>query len=201
MLPNLSIGVDGWQRPEMVNDYYPEGLPEDWRFDFYFNDFRVVLVEASEWLQWGESELEELISCRRDDSAIFLKIVNWQCEHLDGVNRIKAELGDLLAGFVVFDEAMSVESINQLPSAVTRVSHDLCLPGWSWSCNNYIISGAPLGWLNEMPSDMKQLRVCLQDFVSSLPDKNTGYGFFVGGESIKIGEIQKLKTLAELMGY
>jgi hypothetical protein len=201
MLPNLSIGVDGWQRPEMVSDYYPEGLPDDWRFDYYFNDFRVVLVAPSDWLEWGDLELEELLNCRRDDSAIFLKIANWQPHYLDTVNRIKRKVGDLMAGVLVFDDAMSVESISQLPGALTRVSHDLRLPGWAWECRGWVVSGAPVGWLDQMPNDMKQLRVFLQDFVSSLPDKNTGYGFFVGGESIKIGEIQKLKTLAELMGY
>lgn len=201
MLSNLSIGVDGWQRPELINHYYPEGLPEDWRFDYYLNDFFVVLVPQSEWLQWTEAELDELMNCRRDHSAVYLKIESWQLGYAERVASIKAQLTELMVGFMVFDDDMSVDAINGLPGAVTRVSRGLELAGWHWRNDGWVISGAPAGWLADMPSDMKLLRACVQNFVSSLPDKKTGYGFFVGGESIKIGQIQNLKTLAELMGY
>ncbi|UQB42925.1 hypothetical protein JX580_03260 [Thiomicrospira microaerophila] len=201
MFANLSVGVDNWQRPELIENYYPEGLPEDWRFDFYFNDFRTVLVAQGEWMRWSDAEIEELQTCRRDDSSIFLKIEAWDLNCVAVITRLKLALQFTLAGFLVFDDKMDQEAINQLPGLVTRVSRQFSLPGWQWCCQKWIVSGAPCGWLESLPQDMKLQRACLQDFVMSLPDKNTGRGFFVGGESIKMVQIQNLKTLSELMGY
>ncbi|WFE68893.1 hypothetical protein P8S54_00925 [Thiomicrospira sp. R3] len=201
MLTNLSVGVDGWQRPELIEHYYPDGLPEDWRFDFYFNDFRTVLVAQDEWMRWSDAETEELVNCRRDDSVVFLKIEFWQSQAESVIARIKLTLESTLIGFLVFDDRMDQAAIDRLPGLVTRVSKTLRLEGWQWSFQNWVLSGEPCGWLEGLPADLKQQKACLQDFVLSLPDKNTAYSFFVGGESIKMNQLQNLKTLSELMGY
>jgi hypothetical protein len=200
MLPNLSIGVEDWQRSELINSYYPEGMPEDWRYEFYFNDFRTALVSQDEWLDWSVEETDELLNSRRDESALYLKIDDWQPAFQTRLEQLKMKLGDLIAGFLVFDDQMDALMMSSLCAKVTRVSQQQVLSGWQWVCQGWIISGTPCGWLAELPSDMKQQRIILQDFVTSLPDKNTGYAFFVGGESIKMSKVQDLQTLAELLG-
>ncbi|WP_044407280.1 hypothetical protein [Thiomicrospira microaerophila] len=201
MLANLSIGVDDWQRPELITSYYPEGLPEDWRYDYYFNDFRTVLVAQSEWMRWSNADVEELLHCRREDSALFLKIDDAQQALAYQLASLKHRLGDLIAGYLVFDDRLEDAQVLNLPGPLTRVSQQQALPGWQWRHQGWIVSGAPCGWLASLPVDMKQQRVALQDFVTSLPDNNTARAFFVGGESIKMVKIQELKTLAELLGY
>jgi uncharacterized protein YecE (DUF72 family) len=46
MTEELMVGTFGWDYPEWVGPYYPDDLPDDWRFGYYSNDFRSVLVPA-----------------------------------------------------------------------------------------------------------------------------------------------------------
>ncbi len=54
------MGACDWRHPAWNNDYYSEDLPEDWHLGFYSNEFPVVFVPASRWLdndalsEWGE---------------------------------------------------------------------------------------------------------------------------------------------------
>lgn len=45
----LMVGTCGWDRGEWVGSYYPEELPEDWRFGYYSNEYRAVLMTADHW--------------------------------------------------------------------------------------------------------------------------------------------------------
>jgi len=43
------VGSYGWQHAAWANSYYPDELPEDWRFCFYSNNLRSVLVPGEAW--------------------------------------------------------------------------------------------------------------------------------------------------------
>lgn len=43
----LLIGVRDWNEPRWADTYYPEDMPEDWRFCFYSNNLRSVLIPAT----------------------------------------------------------------------------------------------------------------------------------------------------------
>ncbi len=59
----LYIAAYGLNHPQWLGVYYPEGMPEEWRLDFYANRFRALLLPEGE-----EPEgLEEL----DDDFALF----------------------------------------------------------------------------------------------------------------------------------
>jgi uncharacterized protein YecE (DUF72 family) len=45
----LLIGTRDWQNTPWENKFYPDNLPEDWRFCFYSNQFRTVLVPGTVW--------------------------------------------------------------------------------------------------------------------------------------------------------
>ena len=49
------MGACGWKHQAWLNDFYSEDLPEDWQLGFYSNEFPVVYVAASDWLD--ESDL------------------------------------------------------------------------------------------------------------------------------------------------
>ena len=64
MYKNILIGCRGWNYDEWAPDFYPEELPEDWRFCFYSNEIRSVLVPLGDALgadpqQWREDCDEE----------------------------------------------------------------------------------------------------------------------------------------------
>ena len=44
------IGACGWKHQSWENDFYDDDLPEDWQLGFYSNEFSVVYVPASDWL-------------------------------------------------------------------------------------------------------------------------------------------------------
>ncbi|MCI0507134.1 MAG: hypothetical protein L0Z73_13635 [Gammaproteobacteria bacterium] len=56
----ILAGTRGWQYPEWAGEFYPDDLPEDWRFSYYSNEFQTVLIpfdylqryEREEWVEW-----------------------------------------------------------------------------------------------------------------------------------------------------
>lgn len=58
------MGTCGWKHPAWNNDFYSEDLPEDWQLGFYANEFPVVYVPASDWIEatdldeWSEDVSE-----------------------------------------------------------------------------------------------------------------------------------------------
>ncbi len=59
----LHIAARGLEHPQWVGSYYPEGLPAEWRLDFYANRFRALLLPEGEEPE-GLDELD-------DDFALF----------------------------------------------------------------------------------------------------------------------------------
>ena len=49
MTEPLLIGMRGWQHPDWEEHFYPAELPADWRFCFYSNRLRSVLLPGEMW--------------------------------------------------------------------------------------------------------------------------------------------------------
>lgn len=62
MTEPLMIGTRGWEHAPWLGDFYPDELPPDWRFCYYSNNLRSVLVPQELWpetrraqvAQWAE---------------------------------------------------------------------------------------------------------------------------------------------------
>jgi len=58
----IRVGARGWQYSDWAGEFYPDDLPEDWRFSYYSNEFHTVLVpyetlalyEVDDWVDWAE---------------------------------------------------------------------------------------------------------------------------------------------------
>lgn len=46
MTEELMVGTIGWDHDDWVGGFYPDDLPDDWRFAYYSNDYRAVLATA-----------------------------------------------------------------------------------------------------------------------------------------------------------
>ena len=46
---DLLLGTAGWERPGWAARYYPDGMPADWRLDYYANDCDCVLLTPEDW--------------------------------------------------------------------------------------------------------------------------------------------------------
>lgn len=49
MSESILIGTRSWDRPDWTGTFYPDVLPADWRFSFYCNHLRAVLLPAEAW--------------------------------------------------------------------------------------------------------------------------------------------------------
>lgn len=67
----LLIGTRDWQNTTWAKNFYPDNLPEDWRFCFYSNQFRTVLVPGTVWDTISNDELETWV----EDSDKDFKLV------------------------------------------------------------------------------------------------------------------------------
>ena len=45
---NIIFGISGLAHPSLMNHFYPEDLPEDWRLDYYSNEFDALLCSDSD---------------------------------------------------------------------------------------------------------------------------------------------------------
>ena len=70
MTEELMVGTFGWDYPAWVGAYYPDDLPDDWRFGYYSNDFRSVLVPSDHFTGTGADISEWAEDC--DESFRFV---------------------------------------------------------------------------------------------------------------------------------
>ena len=58
----LIIGTRGWDHAAWVGEFYPPELPDDWRFCFYSNNLRSVLVPQTLWATATPADLAQWLS-------------------------------------------------------------------------------------------------------------------------------------------
>jgi len=62
MTEPLMIGACGWQHAVWAGSYYPDELPDDWRFCFYSNNLRSVLVPGDTWRSTARTDVEQWLT-------------------------------------------------------------------------------------------------------------------------------------------
>lgn len=105
MTQNLLIGTRGWAHAPWTGDFYPEELPAEWRFCYYSNRIRSVLVPHESWAQLGPGEIASWV----DDSDAQFRFVLEPPPILLGASRaavdeffaLAAPLWPLTAGLLV----------------------------------------------------------------------------------------------------
>lgn len=108
----LLIGAYGWQQPPMIEQFYPEDMPEEWRLSFYANEFPAVLVPFDEW-SVVEDELEEWLDVP-EGFRFFLEA--GEAGYGQRQDKVIQQLGEYFAGLVTelegLDEATGVAVID-----------------------------------------------------------------------------------------
>ncbi|MEE8388157.1 MAG: DUF72 domain-containing protein [Acidiferrobacterales bacterium] len=123
MTKELMVGTTGWDHNDWVVDYYPDDLPDDWRFAYYSNDHRSVLVPADHFQTYDEDALSELLEdC--DESFRFVVEIPETCLEDTGTELLQAFLNGIsslysrLGGFYLpLGEATS-QGVARLPAKV-----------------------------------------------------------------------------------
>jgi hypothetical protein len=109
----IFVGARGWNYPEWSGEFYPEDLPEDWRFSYYSNELQAVLVPCDylrrypleEWAEWVEDAPKEF--------AFYVELSD--TSSWTDVHEVLEVLGELLKGIViVIDKLPDIEALASL---------------------------------------------------------------------------------------
>lgn len=214
-LENLKIGTYGWKQDSKTSSFYPEDLPEDWQLDYFSNAFRVVLVPQTQWLNWSEEALHDVMDSVEGDFEFYFAVQEGlNATKLEQLKRVVSVLGKRASGVVLWSEVAFTDlSIQSLP--VTLISSHYCLPGWKWQSDAMWLSGHPLGFVSQLSVDGKVQATLLKAFMASLSSEekkgvsHLAVPFIVGGieggvkEHVKVDmqQVVNLKTVGELLGY
>lgn len=205
-MENLQIGIYGWQRADLVGQFYPEDLPPDWLLDYYSNAFRVVLVPQVEWMAWGEEDLEVIMEAVEVPFYFYFAVeAVLITETLSQLARVVGALKTQACGVVVWSEK-PFEHTEIVGLPVTLISTQYKLPGWSWQNQNVWMSGEPLAYLSDLTEDAKEQVVLLKAFMQSLAEsalvkKKLAAPCIIGGDKIDMAQVTNLKVIGEFLGF
>ncbi len=88
------VGTIGWDHDNWVGNFYPDDLPDDWRFAYYSNDYRAVLVTADHFKAADKEAVSEWVEdC--DEAFGFVVEIPQFCLDKAGVDSLQVFLGDI----------------------------------------------------------------------------------------------------------
>lgn len=206
-LKSMSVGFSAWQEPALQDQFYPDDLPEDWRADYYFNNFRVAMAPQQEWMQWDQAMLVTLKEAMLAENFFYLHWSDVNSASVAKVEWLKEFLGSKLSGLLLsgswtpelFEENQPVfdglaVTLMQ-PQSVSWV-----LSSWQWDYNEIRFSGAPLGMFDRLPVNLKEQRQLIEAFRGTLP-YTSAVPVFVNANQVSIKQLTDLSSMIELLGY
>ena len=111
MVSELHIGARGWQHSQWLTRFYPDGMPDDWRFSFYSNEFRAVLLPQTELLAADADVVQDWQDDIGEEFTFFIEL-----DQLDSCQECLERLEPLqtlVGGFVLRPETCTANALAQ----------------------------------------------------------------------------------------
>ncbi|WP_455221881.1 hypothetical protein [Kaarinaea lacus] len=109
----IFVGTRGWQYSDWLGDFYPDDLPEDWRFSYYSNEQQAILVPFDYLHRYTEEEWAEWVEDTPNEFAFYVELsgsASW-----NEVSSILEVIGKQLKGIViVIDDLPDIEAFASL---------------------------------------------------------------------------------------
>jgi len=126
----FEIGARGWFYTQWSGQFYPEDLPEEWKFVYYSNQFRTVLVPTELFCQSELADIEDWVENCNDEFRFYIEVLpttNWEQikPKIDCLNQqlagivIRSDSGSLAAPELV--EALLVQALEVVPTYIDAV--------------------------------------------------------------------------------
>ena len=119
----IHVAARGWLHPSWHGSFYPEDLPEDWQLSYYSNEFRAVVVPASEWTNLDHVEMERWIEDVPEEFIFYLEVedslTNWE-QTAEIIKPMAEQLGGFLLRPLETDADLSMISANV--AAATQIA-------------------------------------------------------------------------------
>ncbi len=71
---SIYIGTRGWDDPAWTGRFYPDDLPSDWRFCYYSNRLRSVIVPGAAWASAGPAPAAQWIEDSDPEFGMVLEL-------------------------------------------------------------------------------------------------------------------------------
>jgi len=101
----IFVGARGWQYPDWSGEFFPDDLPEDWRFSYYSNEQQAILVPFDYLCRYTKEDWAEWVEDAPGEFAFSVELsstASW-----NEVSSVLDVIGDRLKGIIIV--------INELP--------------------------------------------------------------------------------------
>jgi hypothetical protein len=193
-LAELVVGARGWEHAQWLEAYYPDDLPEDWRLDYYANEFGCVVLPPEVWMTSDEKVIEQWLEDVEDDFLFYLEL--------------PAQPGELTASLSVFagrcagailHEGNSADWQDVLGDIPVLYSEDT----GNLKCYRHAGQAETvLAWLAAGPGEKIELPVLREQIEAALTNvaAKSRLAFIIGDEAPAMENLQNAKVVAELLG-
>lgn len=199
----IEVGACGWLRPGWQGAFYPDDLPDDWRLDYYANQFNAVLAGAEHWrpgrgypvAQWRESiEAPFRLYLAAPDEDVFGQDAQWRrfCDQLDALRGV---LAGVVAGSPRSSRKLVDRLVSDMGGAAAPVSGASAMCWWPHEGGKRP-QDAPLWLLHDDLQDLRVLRPKIESFAARHP----GGGILVEHPSLSAEALLRLRQVVEIMG-
>jgi hypothetical protein len=213
-VPILNVGARGWDHDGWRSGFYPEDLPDDWRFAYYCNEFRNVLVPADYWRRYEREAAEVWIDESGEDFAFFLEVPSEPADvatFLTWAEPLEGQVGGLLlpAGVAGLEDLVTaipsrfpvmLDGRGDPPNPTAWALMDTGRAEWCWR-PGVGGPGARVGLMSPpAPSgDLRALRAQIEDFLTQAVTAREAFLFFEGAPH-SITAMRQVLTIAHLLG-
>jgi hypothetical protein len=217
------IGSRGWEFRQWQNAFYPDGLPADWRFSYYSNEFGSVLVP---WEYLPAATPHKTRAWLGDTDQRFMFFVevalhlSWEFV-IPVIEPLAPQLGGILLRDVRPEKTALIETAKV--ESLMRKSHELApliadrneldshlqelaasyVPGCYWrpdesgiaSCRADIALAETTLTTKHHPKSLKKI---IEDCRSV--QGPTTIGFFIGGEAPNMEDLRNASAIWQMLG-
>lgn len=117
--PEIRLGARGWQFNDWAGEFYPDDLPQDWRFSYYSNEFKSVLVPYEYIHQYPLENWQEWLDDTEKDFSFYVELS--ELAKWPAVKPYLQLLGAQLKGVVIVVDAL--EDVEALAGLINKVKH------------------------------------------------------------------------------
>ena len=114
--PEIRVGARGWNYEHWNGDFYPDDLPEDWRFSYYSNEFQTVLIPSYYLAQFSPQEWQEWIEDTSKEFWFYIELS--ETDSWETMQPYLEIFSDKLKGVVVVVEKL--DSLDSLASLINK---------------------------------------------------------------------------------
>lgn len=193
-LAELVVGTRGWEHAQWLEAYFPDDLPEDWRLDYYANEFGCVVLPGEVWMTAGEETIGQWLEDVGEEFMFFLDL---PARPADVSANLSAFAGRCTGAVLHKGEPADWQAIlGEIPVLQSEDTGDL-------RCYRHAgRAQTVLAWLAAGPGEKIELPVLREQIEAALKGvaATSRLAFIIGNEAPAMENLQNAKVVAELLG-